>query len=1067
MKSYQKANLIVGWVSFLIATVVYLLTIEPTASLWDCGEFLATNIKLEVGHPPGAPVFMIVSRVASLLAGGDTTQMAKMVNGMSALASSFTILFLFWTITHLAKKILMPKAEDFSQGRMIAILAAGFVGAMAYTFSDSFWFSAVEAEVYAMSSLFTAVVFWAILKWENVADQPYSGRWLILIAYLVGLSMGVHLLNLLAIPAIVFVFYFKRVKVIHWKGIVLALGISVAILALVMYGILPGVVTTASRFELFFVNQIGLPYNSGAAVYVVLLVAFMIGSIWYTHHQDNPRMSFITSGVVLFLVGMLMITESVFLNLLLFGGILFVVWYLSKKNRVVLNTIMTSIILIMIGYSSFTIIKIRSHANPPIDENNPENFFNLLYYLNREQYGDRPLFYGEYYNSPEESRERTREWYAPVAGKYEVIRQDVKINYDDQFKTLFPRMWSRQPAHVRDYKSWADIKGRPIRTTDEQGNPTTIYKPTFGENLKFFFRYQVGWMYMRYFMWNFSGKQSDTQSHGSPLRGNWISGIGFIDNARLGDQSDLPASLGKDPTRNQYYLLPFFLGIFGLVYQFSRSIKDFWVVLLLFLMTGLAVVVYLNQYPQQPRERDYAYAASFYAYAIWIGFGVLAIFDALRKLIGEKGGAVLAGVLTLVAVPALMASENWDDHDRSGRSTARVVAYNYLNSCDDDAILFTNGDNDTFPLWYGQEVEGFRTDVRVVNLMLANAGWYIEQMKFKAYESDPLPLSLPDIKYRDGTNGQVFIVERIEGPITVDQLIDFIGDDSKSSKIRVDENEWIDYIPCRTIRVPVDKQKVLANGTVKPEDADLIVPYIDIQLTGNYILKSTLMVLDLLATNDWERPMYYVTGQHEDALGLEEYMQLEGFAYRLVPIKSANNSFLDYGRIDSEILYKRLMEEFIWDGLNDEEVFLDYYHRRTLSVIKVRNQFTRLAEKLIDEGKKDSAVMALDFVMETLPHESLPYDFFIPGIIEAYYNAGDAEKADALLTEYARQCFEDIHYYQRLKPGVREAVSMDERNLLQQLQQLVLFSQQYGEKGDFDWLDQEFRDVYSRFVSAQ
>ncbi|HIE16368.1 MAG TPA: DUF2723 domain-containing protein, partial [Bacteroidales bacterium] len=702
-KSFRFYNNILGWIIFAIAAYTYLSTIEPTASYWDCGEFLATSYKLEVGHPPGAPFFMLMARFVSLFA-STPQQVPILVNSMSALASAFTILFLFWTITHLGKKIIQRRKEDLTTGNIVAIFSAGIVGALAYTFSDSFWFSAVEAEVYASSSLFTALVFWAILKWENVANEPYANRWIILIAYLIGLSIGVHLLSLLVVIPIVFVYYFKKYEV-NKKGIIITSFIALFILGATMWGIIPGIIVIASWFELIFVNGFGLPYNTGVYFYLVLLTVLIIWGLRYT----------------------------------------------LKKQKELWHTVILIFTMILIGYSTFIVVVIRSNANPPLDENNPDNVFSLLAYLNREQYGDRPLFYGQCYNAPLVKYEKGSPYYTQENGKYKITGyKDIPV-YDERFMSLFPRMWSPQAPHVREYKKWANIEGIPITLPDGSGGTKTVYKPTFGENLAFFFKYQVGFMYLRYFMWNFSGRQNDIQGHGSILRGNWISGIPFIDEPRLGPQDNLPRSLKDNKARNVYYMLPLLLGLIGLFFHSKNHSSDFTVIMLLFLMTGLAIVVYLNQYPLQPRERDYAFVGSFYAFAIWIGLGVLAIY---KWLVTKKDSTVIAGaigVVTLFAVPVNMGVQNWDDHDRSNRYTARDFAENYLQSCAPNSIIFTNGDNDTFPLWYAQEVEGVRTDVRVVNLSLFNTDWYIDQMKRKAYDSQPIPNSFTHDQYVQGT----------------------------------------------------------------------------------------------------------------------------------------------------------------------------------------------------------------------------------------------------------------------------------------------------------------------------
>ncbi|MFP4488735.1 MAG: protein O-mannosyl-transferase family [Bacteroidales bacterium] len=1025
MKQYKLLNISLGWVTFLIAAITYILTVEPTLSLWDCGEFIATAFKLEVGHPPGAPMYMLLGRFFSLFA-GDESKVALSMNIMSALASAFTIMFLFWTITHLAGKILIRDSEDLCAGRIIAVMAAGLTGALAYTFSDTFWFSAVESEVYATSSLITALVFWAILKWENEAGRPFANRWLILIAYLVGISIGVHLLNLLAIPAIVFVYYFRKYE-FSWKGFAYALMLSFAFLAVIMWGLLPGFIVLASKMELFLVNKTGMPYNSGLYLLLILFAASIIMAIRESLEGKNRQRIMVYSFAAVLFSGLWLMSDSSLVNILILAGMALVIWRFSGREVVALNTALTAMLVIMIGYSSFAVIFIRSNANPPMDENNPENVFSFLYYLNREQYGDRPLVKGPYYNAPVVEYDRGKPRYNPVDGEYKITSRALVPEYDERFETLFPRMYSSQQNHVQVYKEWTDLKGKPVQVTDQSGENKIERVPTFAENLHFMFSYQVGYMYFRYFMWNFAGRQNDTQGTGGAFKGNWISGIKAIDEARLGPQDRLPESMKDHPSRNVYYLLPLLLGLAGLYYHLNRNRKDFWVVLLLFIMTGIAIVVYLNQYPNQPRERDYAYAGSFYAFAVWIGMGVLFLYEMFEKVAGRKLSAIIAGVVSLLAVPVLMAAQNWDDHDRSGRHTATAVAVNYLETVAPDAILFTNGDNDTFPLWYAQEVEGVRTDVRVCNLMLFNTDWYIDQMKMQVYESEPMDLTMPKSKYYDGVNNQVYIIEnpRLEGFIDVDQVVEFIRSDNQGTKYRFPDGEEHDYIPTRKIRIPVDREKVLASGTVKPEDADRIVSHIDITLEGNYILKSQMMMLDFLAQNDWERPVYFVTGYHDDALGMEEYFQLEGSAYRLVPIKSRNVSWLDYGRIDTGILYDNLMNKYTWGNANDPDVYLDSYHRHTLLVVRARLNYAKLARSLVAQGDNERAVEVLDHIMNVLPLSSLPWDNYMPDVIDAYLAAGGHEAGLELIEEMKEYYVPRLDYYTSLPGNYIQSAEMD------------------------------------------
>lgn len=1062
-KDFKFLNNILGWIAFLVAAIVYLSTIEPTASLWDCGEYIATAFKLEVGHPPGAPLFLMIARIAALFAGSDVTQAAKMINSLSGLTSALTIMFLFWTITHLAKKM-VSKPEEMDLGQKIGIFAAGFVGAFAYMFSDSFWFSAVEGEVYATSSLFTAVVFWAILKWENEANNKGADRWIILIAYLMGLSIGVHLLNLLAIPAIVFVYYFKKAKNINAKGLITASVVSIALLGVVMYGIILGVFKVSAKFELFFINTLGMPYNTGLILHWFILIASLVTAIYFSQYKKDYVKTTILASTGLVLSGAPFVSTSVVLSVIFIGGVIWISYFLAKNNRVMLNTLLIGVTMILLGYSSITLVVIRSYAQPPIDENNPENVFALLSYINREQYGDRPLGKGQYYDAPILKTEEGKPTYVPEDGKYVISKRNLKYVYDDRFVTVFPRMWSSQPDHKQVYRQWGGTKGRKV-TVGSGDNKKTLTVPTFGENIKFFITYQIGYMYMRYFMWNFSGRQNDIQGSGGPLKGNWITGIDFLDSKRIGPQENLPDYLANNKARNKYYLLPFLLGLLGLLYSLQRKPKDFTVVLLLFIMTGLAIVVYLNQYPNQPRERDYAYAGSFYAYAIWIGLGVLAIIDSLKKVMPEKYGALLAGILSLVLVPGIMGRENWDDHDRSGRYTARDIAYNYLNSCEPNAILCTNGDNDTFPLWYAQEVEGIRTDVRVVNLMLFNTDWYIDQMKRKAYESDALPISLPKKKYLDGTNNQIYVIDKIKTRQDLKLVVDFVKDDNPATQVPIQGGKRIDFIPTKKLKLKVDSAKVVQNGTVSPDDK--ILPYIDINLKGNYIMKSQMMSLDLLAHNDWNRPYYFVAGGHDDALGLENYFRQEGFAYRLVPVSTKNNSrYLDYGGIDTDKMYKNYMEKFRWGRMNAPDVYLDYYTRRTLSVIRMRNNFARLGITLADEGKKDSAIAVIDRCVELLPQDKMRHDIYSNRLLDAYYKAGATEKANALAEEIFTQADKELNYYYNiLSPAQSSAISLEKRMSLQMMQELTSLTEKYGQKELFDKINPVFTGYYQKFMT--
>lgn len=964
-RQYKLFNNITGWIVFAIATCVYLLTIEPTVSFWDCGEFISTSFKLEVGHPPGAPLFMLLSRVATLFSFGNTAHAAKMINSMSAIMSGLTILFLFWTITHITRRILSRNNKEFGLEQILITVGTGIVGALAYAFTDTFWFSAVEAEVYASSSFFTAIVFWTILKWEDEADQPHASRWIVLCAYLMGLSIGVHLLNILTIPALVFIYYFKKYTPTR-KGFLIALGISFLITAFVLWGIIPYLFKIAFGFELLFVNSFGLPFNSGAIFYFTALIGLIIFGLYYSH----------------------------------------------KKGKVVLNTFIISVLVILIGYSSYFAILIRSNANPPLDENNPGNVFNLVSYLNRDQYGDTPLFTGQYYNAPLDSEKPYKEdkkWYVQKDGKYVVADVIQKPNYDSRFTGFLPRMWSPEPQHVAAYKRWANIQGTPIMITKQDGTTETLYKPTFGENLKFLFSYQLGHMYWRYFMWNFAGRQNDVQGHGELTNGNWISGISFIDDMRLGPQDKLPQYLKENKGHNVYFFLPFILGIIGIFYLFKRDKEYSWVVFLFFMLTGIAIIIFLNQYPYQPRERDYAYGGSFYAFCIWIGLGVLAIYDFLKQKMNGKVSAIVSTGVCMI-VPGILIAQNYDDHDRSNRTMARDFAADYLNSCAPNAILFTNGDNDTFPLWYCQEVEGIRTDVRVVNLSLLNTDWYIDQMKRRAYDSDPVPFALTPDKYVQGKRDVVYVMpdERLKDYVEIKDVMDYIASDDPQTKY-MNGDEVIDIIPTTKLKKTIDSLEVIKSGIVPKGQESRIVKEIKWQINGANVIKNQLMVLDLIAHMNWKRPVYFaITVGTENYFGLEKYFRQEGLAHRLVPYEGQSLDGQE-GEISTDIMYKNMMEKFKWGGIDNKKAYLDEGVQRM--AMNFRNLFSRLANALIAEGKRDSALKVLDKCIEVMPNELIPYNYFNLEIASDYYKLGQTQKAVAILQTIAKTNKETVKYY--------------------------------------------------------
>jgi len=1028
MRNYKIINNIAGWFTFLIAATVYLSTIEPTASFWDCGEYIATAFKLEVGHPPGAPLFNLIGRFFTLFT--DPHHAAAAINAISALSSAFTILFLFWTITAMGRKIALKDGQNWTTGKMIAVIGSGLVGALTYTFSDSFWFSAVEGEVYAMSSFFTAIVFWALLKWEEVADERYNERWIILIAYLIGLSIGVHLLNLLAIPAIAFVYYFKKYKPTR-KNFIITGILSVIILVVVQNGIIPGIVKLSAKFELFFVNSMGLPFNSGTIVYFLLLIGLIIWGLYYS----------------------------------------------QKKVKPLLNTIVLCFTFIIIGYSSFLTLIIRSQANTPMDENNPENAINLLAYLNREQYGDWPIGYGQYFNAPLDPKEPYKNG-NPVyskdeaKGKYIVSddRENSIPNYDPAFSTVFPRMHSSQSNHVSGYKSWSNFKGSPVRTTNNRGESVVIMKPTFSENLAYFFKYQIGHMYLRYFMWNFAGRQNDVQGHGSILKGNWYSGISILDESRIGSTDNLPKSMTTNKAMNKFYCLPLILGLLGLYFQFYRNKEDGFIVLLLFFFTGLAIVLYLNQTPYQPRERDYAYAASFYAFAIWIGFGVYAIYDFISRKVHPTASASIATLLCLLAAPAIMAKDGWDDHDRSNRYTARDFAYNYLNSCAPNAIIFTNGDNDTFPLWYAQEVEGIRTDVRVVNLSLSNTDWYIEQMRRKAYDSDPIPLTLTEAQYRQGTRDYVPVYTNPRLKLdtskyfNIKDLIKFIASEDPEAKLQTQGGSELNYLPTSKVSIPVDSAYVVANGVVPKEMASQVLSEIKWDIDKSYIMKNDLMIFDILATNNWKRPVYFAITVGDDSYqNLQDHFQLEGLAYRLVPYKAKSYDG-QVGEINTDLMYENLINKFKWGGMDNAEIYMDENNIRM--TMNFRNNFSRLADALVREGKKDKAILVLDKCMEVMPERNVPFNFFMLPIADTYYKAGAPAKANALVKKLADIYEDDLNYYFSLKAEHASSVDYEKQQAMSVLQRLVMVAKQNNQEALSKELEARFKKLETLYIGS-
>ena len=1030
MKQYKLVNNVLGWLTFFVAAFVYCSTIEPTASFWDCPEFITTGYKLEVGHPPGAPFFMLTANLFSQFA-SDPSQVARMVNTMSALLSATTILFLFWSITHLARKLILKDWSEMTLGKLIAIQASGLVGALIYTFSDTFWFSAVEGEVYAYSSAFTAIVFWLILKWEDHADEPHSDRWLVLIAYMTGLSIGVHLLNLLCLPAIVLVYCYRRFPHIELKGSLLALVGSFVLVAAVLYGVVPGIITVAGWFELLFVNTLGCPFNTGEIIYIVLLVAIVIWAIYESYVDKSfkrQNISFVLSVGMLGIPFRGMTWGAGILGLVILVALYFGLNYRKKIGKDLVpvvtarfkNTALLCMLMLMIGYSSYAVIVIRSAANPPMDQNSPEDVFTLGSYLSRDQYGDSPLLYGQAYTSQvaydvdgnmcvPKHKEGAAIWQRKEKASegekdsYFVVSHKDKLIYAQNM--LFPRMHSS--AHAGAYENWmGGVEGTQV-PYDRCGEPVMVKMPTQMENIRFFLSYQCNFMYWRYFMWNFAGRQNDIQGNGEPEHGNWITGISFIDDWMLGDQSKMPAELKANKGHNVFYCLPLLLGLIGLFWQAwrgQRGIRQFWVVFFLFFMTGLAIVLYLNQTPQQPRERDYAYAGSFYAYAIWCGLGVLAIYDMLKKKLKGNDVAVagVVGVACLL-VPIQMASQTWDDHDRSGRYTCRDFGQNYLMTLQDkgNPIIFTNGDNDTFPLWYNQETEGVRTDARVCNLSYLQTDWYIDQMKRPAYDSPSVPITWPRIDFCSGTNDYIEV-----RPAMKQQLLDFYREYPKEARAAFGDEPfevknimkyWVrskdsdtHVIPTDTLYITIDKEAVRRSGMMMASDT--IPDRMVISLAGKRaIYKNDMMMLEMLAQCNWERPLYVAT-----TVGSDNYMNLgdnfvqEGLAYRITPFNTKAQGAKNF---DTEKVYNNVMNRFKWGGLDKPGLYIDetvmrmcYTHRHLLA---------QLAMQLIAEGQNAKAEKVLRKAEKVLPEYNVPYTFMSGAADMARAYALIGKKADA------------------------------------------------------------------------
>ncbi|GGG18305.1 membrane protein [Dokdonia pacifica] len=1010
--NFKKWNKIVGWSVFAIALLVYSLTVEPTASFWDAGEYISTSSKLEIGHPPGAPLYQILGAFVSIFA-PDSTYIALAVNYLSCLTSAFTILFMFWSLTLLIKKVLHINNEVITTSKQYAVLGSAAIGSLAFSFTDSFWFNAVEAEVYAPAAFILSVLFYLGLLWERDMHKPRGNRWLILIAFIVGQSFGIHFMGLLTIPAIGLLYYFKNTEKVTVKNFIIALVVVVAVLLFIFKFLLPFTLAVFGHLEVFFVNTIGLPFNSGTII----------------------------AGLI-------------FTTLFYFG------FTLSRKhNKPALNTALLCILFIFIGFSSWLMLPIRANAGTTINENNPNNARELLAYYNREQYPETKLFYGPQFTSDYSGLDPDRPYIDEKkkyekdekSGRYIIVNdwRNAGQNLDDAHKAFLPRMWS--PEHNANYMQYtgplkfgikAEYAGNPelqeivtqFKLDYAQGKVDykgynaflkseigqyylDVEKPSFGDNITYMFSYQFGYMYWRYFMWNFTGRQNDIQGQGDDFNGNWISGIDWIDSLFIGSQDNLPSDVLKNKARNTYFFLPLLLGLLGLLFHASKDWKNFIVLLVFFLFTGLALKVYLNERPFEPRERDYALVGSFYVFAMWIGFGAYALFDILKEAIKPKVALPIAMVVCLFAAPVLLAKENWDDHDRSGRKTALAMARKYLDSVDENAILFTIGDNDTFALWYVQEIEGYRTDVRVVNTSLINTDWYMDQMKSKAYLSDPVPSTLTHEKYRYGTRDAIFYspIKEVDDITPVDKWLNWIALDDPRTQEELRNGKYVNTFPSKKIRIPVDKNAVLENNIVPERDAEEVVPYIDIELKSDILYKNRLLMMDILATNNWERPIYFTGGSFgdDDYLWMKDYLQLDGVCFKLIPIYTPVDERNPYemGRIDSEKSYE-IIKNWYWGNSGDPDI---YHDRETRSnAITYRGNIARVVEQLIIESQPDKAKELMDLAMEKMPVDIFEFYTLLEPYISGYYEIGETQKARDLWEQVATKYQEQLTYFSGL-----------------------------------------------------
>jgi hypothetical protein len=987
MKNHLQQR-IIGGLTFIIALITFMLTLEPTASFWDCSEFIACAYKLEVGHAPGAPLYMLLGRLFSLLALGNTENVAMAINALSAVASALTVLLLFhiiyWFVLKLSQKI---KSEIKIENVHFVAVIASLIGSLSYAFTDSFWFSAVEAEVYATSSLFSALVFWCITKYEQEPNDWPENRWLVLIFFLLGLSVGIHLLNLLALPAMALVIYFKHYKHSTLR-LLITVSLSLILIVIFVYGIIPGVVKTAAYFDLFFVNSLKMPVYSGVLSFIFLLIT----------------------------------------------GILLLMRYFQRNQKYFLRFVLLLFSFWLIGYSSFTILVIRSADNPFVDINNVENVFGLVDYLNREQYGQRPLIYGNNFNSPiTDSKKRIT--YKLYNQSYLQDNLNPEYEYDENTLSFFPRMASMEARHVEAYKKWVDINGRNTRVTGADGNPKTINVPTFTDNFRFFIKYQLGHMYLRYFMWNFAGRQNDIQGYGDRFFGNWISGIPFLDNWRLGNQNEIPDTHRNPRTQNKYYLIPLLIGLLGIFFQFKHDKQNFWVAFALFLFTGPAIVIYLNEVPITPRERDYVHVGSFMVFAIWMGMGAAAIFLSSAKYMKSPFVKwVLAGILIII-VPGLMCSQNWDDHDRSGRYAARDFGKNILSSCEQNAILFTAADNDTYPIWYLQQVEDFRPDVRQILTTFLPIDWYGNQMNNNYKGCGSVPISFNNKELLMNTNQYFPVMAKIDSSIDVKELVRFVKNNDKRTQLKTSEGEFLNYIPGKNLSLVVNAENFLHDSSYLEIKKSDVPSEIYFSIKKSYLSRDELLVLDILANNDWKRPVYTIYPQIFQEIGLVDYLHREGMLFRLLPYR--NNNILHNRKTFANHQYKQITDKFAWGNVNNPAVFIDHTIKQMAESFRFGQMFVEVAEELISLGENEKAENLIDLAQSTFPQSQFMFGYFSPIMVKCYYKTGAKNKGDALVEDIYQNASKNLHYYLRGNTINRNEMSYEVQLEVYLIQELI------------------------------